>query len=471
MTRRPNILVFMTDDHGQWASGCYGNREVRTPTIDWLAGQGARMARAYTPSPVCSPARACFFTGRLPSQHGIHDYIYEPHPNGRAHPGLRGQTTIAQLLQATGYHTTLSGKWHCGDSWVKQPGFDRWFSYNSFQFPHKGKIQFSDEGRIVDHVGHQSTAITDHAVKVLRERDRTRPFFHFVGYVNTHTPLADQPERLAHQYRSCNFADVRRESFSPAHGHINFGWTQDEATHREWMAQYYAAASFIDHQMGRVIDEVDNAGELDNTLIIYTGDHGHINGQHGFSTKGNGTVPQNFIDESILVPCVMRWKEGLPAGHVENAQVDHCDLFHTLLDVAEAPLDEATRKRLNSPGRSYLPLIRGDQAAAKSWRDAYFGDYGNARCIRTDTHKFIRRYPGPNGSFGDELYDLQADPRERENVIANPAHAATLATLSRRLDEHFAQYEDPARAGKNIATQPRCGEWEPWVIKPWERKK
>ena len=135
MQRPPNILIFMTDDHGQWASNCYGTHEIHSPTMDHLAATGTRMTRAFTPSPVCSPARACFFTGRLPSQHGIHDWIHEPHAIGRAHPGLRGQTTIAQILHDAGYHTALSGKWHCGESWVKQPGFDRWFSYAAEQVP------------------------------------------------------------------------------------------------------------------------------------------------------------------------------------------------------------------------------------------------------------------------------------------------------------------------------------------------
>ena len=113
MGNRPNILFFLTDDHGQWASRCYGNRELFTPSMDHLAATGVRMLNAFTPCPVCSPARACAFTGRLPSQHGIHDWLQE-WDVAREHPGLAGQITLPQLLRRAGYQTALTGKWHMG---------------------------------------------------------------------------------------------------------------------------------------------------------------------------------------------------------------------------------------------------------------------------------------------------------------------------------------------------------------------
>lgn len=462
MADRPNILVFLTDDHGQWASGCYGNSEIHSPTMDHLAATGTRMTRAFTPSPVCSPARACFFTGRLPSQHGIHDWIHEPAEVGRSHPGLKGQTNIGQLMQAAGYETALIGKWHCGNSWDPQPGFDRWFSYGEFQFPHKGKIKFSDQGTIIEHDGYQTPVFTDKVVDFLRSRDRSKPFFLFVGYVDTHTPYSQHPERLVNSYRRCSFGDILDETFSPSHGDDTYPWGFDsEGAEREARAQYYAAVTFIDAQMARILDELDNTGERDDTLVVYTGDHGHMNGHHGLNTKGNATTPQNFLDESILVPCLLSWKNGLPAGRVVDAPVDHTDLFWTLLEAAGARVPETTRAEINSPGESYLRLLTGD--GAKSWRDAYIGDYGNARCIRTESAKLIRRYPGPNGHFPDEFYDLQSDPRERDNRIDDPACAEVIEALSLRLDDHFQHYEIPERSGKHIATQPRTSDnAEPW---------
>ena len=112
----PNILLFLTDDHGSWALGSYGNREVRSPRLDRLAAEGARFANAFTPCPVCSPARACLVTGRTPSQVGIHDWIEENDPDCGDYDWLAGETTLPQLLQRAGYHCGLSGKWHLGRS-------------------------------------------------------------------------------------------------------------------------------------------------------------------------------------------------------------------------------------------------------------------------------------------------------------------------------------------------------------------
>ena len=465
MPAQPNILVFFTDDHAQWALGCYGHSEIRSPTMDHLARRGARLNRAFTPSPVCSPARACFFTGRLPSQHGIHDWLHEPLDFVRQHPGLRGQTNIGQLMQAAGYQTGMVGKWHCGRSWEPHPGFDRWFSYGEFQFPHKGEITFSDQGEIVPYEGYQSTAFTDQALEFLRRRDAEQPFFLFVGYVDTHTPYSETPARLVDAYRDCDFGDIPQERFAACHGFNRLPWTEDAVQHRDNLAHYYAGVSFIDEQMGRILDELDGRGELDDTLVVYTADHGHMNGHHGLNTKGNATIPQNFIDESILVPGLLAWPSVLPAGQVLDQPVDHCDLFATLLEAAGAAPDAETAQRINSPGESYLKLLR--QGGEGTWRDAFFGEYGNARVVRTATQKLIRRYPGPNGHHPDEFYDLENDPRERENRIDDSACQGEIAALSKRLEEHFARYEISECSGRDMATQFRCNEGsEPWIWTP-----
>ncbi|PIU66082.1 MAG: hypothetical protein COS85_06250 [Armatimonadetes bacterium CG07_land_8_20_14_0_80_59_28] len=458
MPDQPNILVFLTDDHGQWASHCYGNTEIHSPTMDYLAATGARMTRAFTPCPVCSPARASFFTGRLPSQHGIHDWIHEPIDVGRAHPGLKGQTNIGELLQSAGYQTALIGKWHCGHSWDPQPGFDRWFSYGDFQFPHKGRIKFSDQGGIIDFDGYQTPVFTDHAIDFLRRRNRSKPFFLFVGYVDTHAPYRDRPERLVERYRACHFRDIPKETFAPCHGRDSFAWRFDsEDAEREALAQYYAAVSFIDEQMGRILDELDNSGALEETLVVYTSDHGHMNGHHGLNTKGNATTPQNFLDESILVPCLLSWNEHIPSRRVIGAPVDHTDLFCTLLEIAGAEVP----KDINTPGKSYLRLLTGE--GDQQWKDAYIGEYGNARCIRSESLKLIRRYPGPNGTYPDEFYDLAEDPRERENRIGDPRYADAIAELSKPMEAHFDRYEIRERSGKDIASQPRTSNnAEPW---------
>ena len=120
MRDRPNIVLFLTDDHGAWASGCYGNDEVATPTLDTLAATGTRFANAYTPTPVCSPARACLLTGKTASQVGIHDWLQEAMPEVGERDWLRGTSTLFDFLSAAGYHTGLSGKWHLGNRICRQ---------------------------------------------------------------------------------------------------------------------------------------------------------------------------------------------------------------------------------------------------------------------------------------------------------------------------------------------------------------
>ena len=460
MTERPNIIVFLTDDHGQWAANCYGCASLHTPTMDRLAQTGARLTRAFTPSPVCSPARACFFTGRFPSQHGIHDWVHEYH-GGRSHPGLTGQTLISELLRDGGYQTALVGKWHCGDSRRPAAGFDRWFSFYEDQYPHAGEIHFSDQGELVVEHGRRSALITDRALAFLRERDHDRPYFMTVGYVDTHSPFSGHAERLAAHYRRQALDDIPREARPALYGEAVRGRPTDDAEHHEALAQYYASVTAMDEQMGRILDELEARGELDNTLIVYTSDHGHMNGQHDLYCKGNATTPQNFFDESILVPCLMSWPARIAAGQVCEQFVDHCDLFATVLDAAGVALDEAQRAAINSPGRSFLPLLDG-RDPGDDWRDAQVCEYGNARMIRTRDFKLVRRYPTPVRYDCDELYDLRVDPRETLNRIDLPGLESVFDALRSRLNAFFAEYEDPQRSGKAIMHQPMCSGHEPW---------
>lgn len=456
MERFPNIVVFLSDDHGHWGMHCAGHRDLLTPNMDHLAAAGVRMTHAFTPSPVCSPARASFFTGLLPSRHGIHDWLTEDQGED-AHRGLGGQAPLALALQARGYQTALIGKWHCGPSRQPVAGFDRWFSYWDAQYPHYGLQRFSDQGRRVERHGHQAPMLAEQAIEFLRRRDPDRPFFLFVGLVNTHTPFAEQPQRLAAHYRHCDLADLPDEAYDPVHGVGVALWPRGTEEAREFAAQHHAAITMIDEQVGRVLDELDGLGETRNTLFVYTADHGQMNGHHGLFAKGNATTPQNFLEESIRVPCVLRWPDRLRPGQICDAMVDHCDLYQTLLEAAGVESGEEAEE---SPGRSYLGLLTGEDA--DSWGEAQFCEYGNARMIRDRRYKLIRRYPGPNGHFGDELYDLETDPREQENRIDDPALQTVVGAMSEKLDAHFTRHEEEERNGKRIGELPRHNDDEPW---------
>lgn len=456
----PNILVVMTDDHGQWAAGCYGNGELRTPTMDYLAETGVRFANAFTPTPVCSPARASFFTGRLPSQHGIHDYLQETDPEVGERDWLADEVTLAQLLGDAGYQTALSGKWHCGRGTRPQAGFDRWFGLDRWQGGHAGAHTYVDQDQPVELTGNKTRIVTDGALAFLRGRDRDRPFFLFVGPIATHSPWADHPERLVGQYRGCTFADIPKDPVYPFGRLAGESRGSSRRDRREALAQYYAAVSEIDEGLGRLVDELDAQGLRERTMVVYTADHGLNCGHHGIWGKGNGTRPLNMVEESIRVPLIVNQPGGLFAGQVRAEPVDHCDLFRTLLDWAGVALPAETLAARRYPGRSFAPLLRGE--ALPDWKDATIGEYGDLRMIRTHRHKLVRRYPdGPH-----ELFDLAADPRETTSLFREPDQRPLIEALTARLDRFFAEHEDPAKSGLRVRELPRHNPVEAWRGEP-----
>jgi len=462
MHERPNILVFQSDDHGQWAAEPYGNRELRNPSLQELARTGTRLDRAFTTCPVCSPGRASFWTGKVPSAHGIHDFLASKHEKSAHHPGLQGQVTLAQQLQRAGYRTGLAGKWHCHHNERHHPGFDHWYGNctGSGNGPHFGRLRFSHNGTLTDRFGYQTPMVTDAALDFLRQSGDGKPFFLYVGYTDTHAPFEKLPPRLVQAYSKATFADVPEESPPAQYGGA---WLRggrkpaDPAGHRECLAQYYAGVTFMDEQVGRILDELEAQGLRENTLVIYTADHGHMNGQHGLYGKGNATRPQNFFDESILVPCLMSWPNGgIPADASRREPVDLCDVYATLLEVADAPPAEDGVAR---PGRSVLPMIAAD---ASDWRTWQCCEYGNARMIRTERYKLIRRSVGLDGPFPDELYDLVDDPRETTNRIGDPTYQNVTHELDGRLQAYFQRYAIDCCDGRRVQEMPWHNPVEPW---------
>ncbi|MEO6803055.1 MAG: sulfatase-like hydrolase/transferase [Granulicella sp.] len=464
---RPNIVIFLTDDHGQWAQHAYGNSELKTPNMDRLAAQGTRMTQAFTTCPVCSPARASFFTGRMPSQHGIHDWLKED-TDALTHPGLAGQTLISELMKDAGYHTALIGKWHCGKTSEPKPGFDRWFSYWTSQYPHEGVQHFSDQGKEVVDEGQQSPLLTRQAINFLQDHQqktasKAEPFFLFISYVDTHSPHNAAPDNLVAEYDTATFRDIPKEKLAACHGKALEPVAADPEKERRRRMEYYGAVSSIDAEVGKVLDALKAAGQMENTLVIYTGDHGLNAGQHGLWEKGNATIPQNFLEESIRISCTVSWPGG---GFNQNAICDdlvsHPDLWATLLDVAEATPDTATAAKINSPGQSYLRQLRGKKVSG--WRQTMISEYGNARMARNGRYKLIRRYPFAAVTFPDELYDLREDPRETVNRYSDPALKSVIEELSGEIDQFFAKYTVPGHSGLDMEHQPECTPASPWLV-------
>lgn len=450
MGRPRNIVVLLTDDHGQWALGSSGNPGVRTPNLDFLAETGAVMANAFTPTPVCSPARANFLTGKTSSQHGVHDYL-DGQPTHFRRDWLAGQPTLPELLHEAGYQTGFVGKWHLGNDDRPQHGFEHWFALNGdFPIDATGPARYSRNGTIETIKGSKADVLTDEAVAFLRARDPETPFFLFVGHVSTHSAWEGHPPRLVSRYASHDFAEVpQSETYPFGVQNLESAELIDRSNPRPALAQYYAAVANIDEGVGRLLDELAALDLVEETLFVYTSDHGLNCGHHGIWGKGNGTLPLNMVEESIRVPLILSGPGVRASRHA--AMVDHLDVFQTLLDYAGVP-----RPAGNYAGRSFLPLLAGGEM---EWRQHQCCEYGDVRMIRGARYKYVE--------YGDglqRLFDLERDPREMVDVRSDPAAGAVVADLQARLKAYYAQYAVPEHDGRRPGGPAPTNTSAPWSM-------
>jgi len=448
MPQCPNIILFITDDHAPWTLPCYGNSEVRTPTFDRLASEGVVFRNAFSPTPVCSPGRACILTGLTSSQHGVHDWIAWHDVECQERDWLAGQRTLAELLQDRGYVCGLSGKWHIGEDYQAPRGYD-WYYGLAMQGGHQGLSHYVYEGRARIMRGNVTEYVTDEAISFVDGVPDDRPFFLHVGYTDTHSPYVGQDAELVASYENATFRDI--SVGAPHPWRFNEGFPEDavigEADCRIRHASQYAAVTDIDRHLARLLKALEASGRAENTLIIYTSDHGLSLGQNGFWGKGNGTRPLNMYEVSIRVPLILHGP--MISSGLEVARcVDHFDTFQTVCDLCG--VDRAhLRDDVHYPGRNYLPLASGDSAG--DWDDTRFGEYGDLRMVRTPRYKLVRRYPhGP-----DDLFDLEADPHEKENLADQPELAGVFRELETRLDAFYGQHEDPDKSGLRVKELPR----------------
>ncbi len=418
-----NLLVIMSDDQGAWSVGCYGNPEARTPAVDRLAAEGVRLTSAFAVTPVCSPSRATFFTGRIPSQHGIHDWIKNENMGPRARYCLDREVQIADVLSGYGYTCGLAGKWHLGDSLNPHAGYTWWYA-----LPQGGSAYNDAEmcsgGQVVPTRGYLTDRITDNAVAFLKA-NAGRPFFLNVQYNAPHSPWTGHPAELVEAFANCPFDSIPRV---PQHPHASSNI--QNIGKRAALEQYFASCSGIDRGVGRLMETLDELGLAANTLVVYTSDQGYCFGHHGLVGKGNGTNPRNMYDTSMHVPMIFRHKGTLPAGKTSDVLLAAYDFAPTLLDHISMP--GLTGRNL--PGRSAADALTGEPPA--DWPDATFGEYGHTRSIRTRTHKYVHRADG--GHL--ELYDLVKDPDETTNLADDPDHREELRGLRKRLFAWFEQY-------------------------------
>jgi arylsulfatase A-like enzyme len=444
---RPNVLFILCDDIRPAAVGCYGSAHVKTPHIDALAAEGVRFANAFCTTSLCSPSRASILTGLYAHRHGVRDNFTElpatlPHWPAR----LRDQ----------GYATAYLGKWHMGeDNDAPRPGFD-WFVTHKGQGKYFGTEWNVNGERRIETPGYYTTVVTDWSLEWLAKQQADRPWALCLGHKAPHSFYFPEPkyehafDAVGVPYPATAFLlddkpDWIRARLTTWHGIYGplFEWRKNfpdtspagVVDFERMVRAYWGTILSVDDSVGRLVAFLRETGQLDNTLVIFMGDNGLLEGEHGMVDK------RTMHEPSIRIPLIARGP-GLPAGKVVAEQVLVCDVAPSILETCGAPALETI------DGRSWRKLCSSEDP---DWRAAWLYEYNyekqfpytpNIRGVRTDRWKFMR-YPHGDGSPDRhlaELYDLAADPDEIRNLAADPAHAATRADLERRLTEVLAAH-------------------------------
>lgn len=430
----PNVVLIMTDNHGAWTLGCYGNPDIRTPHIDRLATEGMLFERAFSSNAVCSPTRATYLTGLIPSQHGVHCFLRLNEAQMGDHPycTIGEFETLPRVLADSGYRCGLVGKWHLGANLAPQEGFEYWIT-----MPHGATTTFYDADVIEDgKVRREPTYLTDlwtqHALKFL-EVDDQRPFFLFLSFNGPYGlggSLARPPRNRHYSY----YADKLLPSFPRAQMHPWLFNNQDYLNNIVSIRRFAAELSAVDDGVGTVMAYLEEQGLDQNTVVIFCADQGWLGGQNGLWGMGDHTRPLTAFDGMMRVPLIFRQRGTVPAGVRTELMVSNYDFMPTLLSFLKLSSDE--RLNSQSPGRNFSAVLRGEQI---DWTNQVFYEMENVRAVRTETAKYVHRHP--EGPF--EFYDLENDPGEKVNLFGQPKYANEQATLTTALAEFFDKYADP----------------------------
>lgn len=434
---RMNLISIVTDDQSEWSVGAYGNKESRTPNIDRLAREGARFANAFVCTPVCSPSRAAFLTGRHGTQLGVTDWITPK--QGQDGLGLPANAvTWPRLLQQNGWRTALIGKWHLGSQATNHPtrlGFDTFFGALGGSFRPKDP-ELELDGKLQTVEGFGADVLTDAALQFI-ETNRASPFALLIHYREPHLPYTPVPDSDA-----APFANL--DPTVPIASGTNV------AQVKEWTRSYYAAIHSVDRNLGRVLALLDNLKLATNTIVMFTSDHGYMIGHHGLHSKGNAyridkvagvgrqTRP-NMFEESIRIPWVVRWPGVTKPGQRIPQRVSSIDTYATMLGMLGVKQPAGVRQE----GVDLAPLLRGKVFTPHG---AIFAQYDlqndakdSMRMIRTRDWKLVRH----TAEGADEMYRLRDDPGELRNLYTVPEFARAKARLQKRLTEWQQSIDDP----------------------------
>ena len=353
MNKKTNILFILTDDQGYWSLGSYGNKDVISPTLDGLAENGARFENCFCVSPVCSPARASIFTGRIPSQHGVHDWLDEHHKDTVEY--LKGQDTFVKVLSENGYKCGLSGKWHLGNSAEIQQGFSEWYVHEKGGGPYYNAPMYKN-GVLTEEPRYITDATTDYGIEFIEKCAKNdEPFYLSLHYTAPHAPWGEEhhPKELLDLYKDCKFESCPREDYHPWKIRETFEGTEEERL--AILRGYFGAITGVDRGIKKVLDKLNELGILEDTLVIFTSDNGMNMGHHGIFGKGNGTSPQNMYETSVKIPMIISHKNHLPEGKVYKGLYSHYDIMPTILEYVGINYSSP----IALPGKSFCEVLTG----------------------------------------------------------------------------------------------------------------
>jgi arylsulfatase A-like enzyme len=430
----------------------------KTPTMDRMASEGVHMKNAFVTTSLCSPSRASILTGQYSHVHTIVDNL-AGEPDGLIY--------FPQYLQKAGYQTSFFGKWHMGDDDDRpRPGFDHWESFRGQGVYYSPKlningrpVQYGDTTYITD-------LLTEHAINWLDKRSKDKPFFLYLSHKAVHAPFVPAPRHKGlyknqsyplpptywqtadSSYKKHRWPEWVKQQRNSWHG---VDYMYHSRSNIDSMIQVYAETLMaVDESIGSVISYLEKNNLAENTVIIYMGDNGFSWGEHGLIDK------RHFYEESVKVPFLV-----YAPGLIKNAKpvsqmVQNIDIAPTVFELA------GLKKPDYMPGRSFLQLLKGDTT---NWRNKIFYEYyweydfpmtPTVYGVRTNKYKFIR-YMGIWDQ--NELYDLENDPHEINNLIENPAYVSIVREMAKDLFDWLEQTKGMQIPIKRTIKKP-FGDWK-----------
>lgn len=439
-TAQPNIVVVLVDDLRWDEISCMGHPFVRTPHIDRIAREGARFRNAFCSTPLCSPVRACLLTGLYTHNHGILDNI-----NRSEHSHTL--KTFPQDLQRAGYETGYVGKWHMGNDDTARPGFDYWVSMKGQGTSFDPVLNIN--GKRVPQKGHTTDALNQKANEFVQQ-PRDKPFCLYIAHKALHPELTQRDDGSITDPTAAKFMPAKRHeklyenAAIPRRLNVVASIDGKKALKRrvpglaplspetgtpdDVIRDRLRMLAGIDEGVGQLCELLEQQQQLDNTVFVFTSDHGYWYGEHGLSVERR--LP---YEEGIRVPLLVRYPPLIKAGTLIDEFAVSVDLAPTLLDLAHVPAD----RKLD--GVSLVPLLKGEHP--EDWRQSFLIEYNSDtvfprlvkmgyQAVRTPRWKYIQ-YNELEGM--NELYDVQNDPYEFDNEIDNPKRKQTIKMLQTEL--------------------------------------